>query len=529
MIGASSAFFRLMKTGLTLAREGVFSIVEPPADLPLAPRLAISLLRLLERRGVSARNKGERLSAALNKLGPSYVKMGQFLATRPDLIGKELAEALTSLQDRVPAFDMAAARKAIRDALGKDVEELFDSFSEPVAAASIAQVHKASFIDSQGQVRLVAVKILRPKIAQRFHDDLASFYLAARLIEAIHVPSRRLKPVGVVDTLAQSIRLEMDFRLEAAALSEMGENCTTDEDFRVPTVYWEKSAKSVMTMEWIDGIKLTDIEALRASGHDLSALGRCVIQTFLNHALRDGFFHADMHPGNLFLGTDGKLIAVDFGIMGRLGLKEQRFLAEILYGFIVRDYRRVSQIHFEAGYVPSTQDVDTFAQALRSIGEPIHGRASSEISMAGILSQLFEFTEVFGMATRTELILLQKTMVVAEGVARMLDPELNLWNTSEPVVKAWMEKNLGPLAKAKEVAGGLTSLATLSAQLPEMARRAERLSESFDTMGRDGLRLDAETVEAIGKVEARGNRSGRLVLWVIAIALCAIAIKIWSY
>ena len=528
MIAASPALLRLIRAGYVLAREGVFSIVAPPADLPTGPRLMLAVLKLFERRGVSQRNKGERMSAALNRLGPSYVKMGQFLATRPDVVGPELAEALTSLQDRVPAFGMEAAKRAVADALGKPVEELYESFSEPIAAASIAQVHKATVIARDGSRKDVAVKILRPRIAERFQADLAGFYLAARVIEAVHQPSRRLRPVAVVDTLAHSIRLEMDFRLEAAAMSEMAEYCADDENFRVPEIHWSKSEKSVMTMEWIDGIKLNDMAALKASGHDLRTLGQTVIQSFLRHALRDGFFHADMHPGNLFLDRQGRLVAVDFGIMGRLGVKEQHFLAEILYGFITRDYRRVSQVHFDAGYVPSSQDVDTFAQALRSIGEPIHGRDSSEISMAGLLSQLFEFTELFGMATRTELILLQKTMVVVEGVARMMDPSLNLWNTSEPVVKSWMEKNVGPLAKAREMAGGLATLATLSASLPEMARRAERLSDSFDAMGRDGMRLDADTVKAIGKAEARESRSGRIALWVIALALCAIAIDLWT-
>ncbi|WP_114008137.1 2-polyprenylphenol 6-hydroxylase [Cohaesibacter intestini] len=528
MIGASSSLIRLMRAGYILAREGVFSIIEPPAELPLVPRLGLSALRLIERRGISTRNKGERMSAALNRLGPSYVKMGQFLATRPDLVGPELAEALSSLQDRVPAFGMQEAKVAIKEALGKPVEDLFDSFSEPVAAASIAQVHKASYVDKAGIKQDVAIKVLRPRIAERFKADLAGFYLAARLIEAVHVPSRRLRPVAVVDTLARSIELEMDFRLEAAAMSEMAEYCRNDEDFRVPDVHWDKSTKSVMTMEWIDGIKLNDMEALKASGHDLSKLGTTVIQSFLRHALRQGFFHADMHPGNLFLDPQGRLVAVDFGIMGRIGPNEQRFLAEILYGFISRDYRRVSQVHFDAGYVPSHQDVDTFAQALRSIGEPIHGRESAEISMAGLLSQLFEFTELFGMATRTELILLQKTMVVVEGVARMMDGGLNLWNTSEPVVKTWMEANLGPTAKVKEMASGLATLGTLSAGLPEMARRAQSLSESFDQMGRNGMRLDAETVAAIGRAEARESRSGRAALWVIALALSAIAIHLWS-
>lgn len=528
MIGSSSALVRLVGAGYILAREGVFSIIAAPDDLPTLPRLALSLIKLLERSGLSDKGKGERLSAAFNRLGPSYIKMGQFLATRPDVVGPELAEALSSLQDRVPAFGMEQAKKAVEDALGKRVAELFEDFSDPVAAASIAQVHKASFIDTDGRERVVAVKVLRPNVAERFQRDLSGFYTAARLIERFSVASRRLRPVAVVDTLARSIQLEMDFRLEAAAMSEMAEACAEDTDFRVPEVYWNRSNKSILTMEWIDGIKLNDQEALEASGHDLKALGQTIIRSFLRHALRDGFFHADMHPGNLFLDKQGRLVAVDFGIMGRLGPEEKRFLAEILYGFITRSYKRVAQVHFEVGYVPPSQDVDTFAQALRSVGEPIHGRTAEEISMASLLGQLFEFTEVFGMKTQTQLILLQKTMVVVEGVARMMDNELNLWNTSEPVVKGWMEDNFGPTAKVKEVAGGLASLGALSAHLPEMARRAERLSASFDAMGRDGMRLDQQTVEAIGKAEARESRSGRVALWVIAVALSAIALSQWS-
>ncbi len=527
MIGSSSALLRLARAGFILAREGVFSIIQPPADLPFPARLGLSIAKLFERSGLSDKSKGERLSVALNRLGPSYIKMGQFLATRPDVVGPELAEALSSLQDRVPAFGMKEAKEAVEKALGAPVDELFDEFSEPVAAASIAQVHKACFIDRDGVKQTVAVKVLRPKIAESFARNLGGFYTAARLLEKIHAPARRLRPVAVVDTLARSIQFEMDFRLEAAAMSEMAEHCTDDQDFRVPTIHWERSGKSVMTMEWIDGIKLNDMEGLKASGQDLKKLGSSVIQNFLRHALRDGFFHADMHPGNLFMDPDGRLVAVDFGIMGRIGPTERLFLAEILYGFISRNYMRVAQVHFDAGYVPPSEDVATFAQALRSIGEPIQGRSADEISMANLLGQLFEFTEVFGMHTQTQLILLQKTMVVVEGVARMMDNELNLWNTSEPVVKGWMEENFGAGAKIKEAAGGLASLAQLSAGLPEMAKRAERLSVSFDEMGRNGMRLDVQTVAAIGKAEARESRSGRVALWVIAAAMTAIAAGIW--
>ncbi|MCV6546411.1 MAG: 2-polyprenylphenol 6-hydroxylase [Cohaesibacter sp.] len=528
MIGSLSALLRLARAGFILAREGVFSIVQPPADLPAPARLALSLAKMFERSGLSDKSKGERLSIALNRLGPSYIKMGQFLATRPDVVGPELAQALSSLQDRVPAFGMDDARKAVAEALGAPVDALFEDFSEPIAAASIAQVHKASFINRDGVQQVVAVKVLRPHIAESFANDLGGFYAAARLIESIHAPSRRLRPVAVVDILARSIQLEMDFRLEAAAMSEMAEHCADDEDFRVPTIHWERSSKSVMTMEWIDGIKLNDMEALKASGQDLKKLGASVIQSFLRHALRDGFFHADMHPGNLFMDHQGRLVAVDFGIMGRIGPTERLFLAEIIYGFITRNYMRVAQVHFDAGYVPPSEDVATFAQALRSVGEPIQGRSSDEISMANLLGQLFEFTEVFGMHTQTQLILLQKTMVVVEGVARMMDHELNLWNTSESIVKSWMEENFGPGAKFKEAASGLASLAQLSASLPDMAKRAERLSVSFDDMGRNGMKLDAQTVAAIGKAEARESRSGRVALWVIAGAMVAIAVGVWT-
>jgi ubiquinone biosynthesis protein len=329
--------------------------------------------------------------------------------------------------------------------------------------------------------------------------------------------------VAVVDTLARSVELEMDFRLEAAALSEMGENTADDPGFRVPEVNWPRTAKCVLTMEWISGRKLSDVAGIEADGHDLPAIGATVIQSFLRHAVRDGFFHADMHQGNLFLEPDGTLVAVDFGITGRLGRAERRFLAEILFGFITRDYRRVAEVHFEAGYVPADQDVEVFAQAIRAIGEPIHGHDASEISMARLLTQLLEVTELVNMRTQTQLIMLQKTMVVVEGVARTLNPHLDMWRTAEPVVRQWIERNLGPAARLQDAAGGLGALGRLAADLPLMAERAQRLSGEIERMAEHGLRFDRETAEAIGRAEARHTRSGRLALWVIA-ALLAIAI-----
>jgi ubiquinone biosynthesis protein len=519
-------FLRLVRAGYVMAREGVFSLAHLP-DLPAGPRIAISVARLLERRAVKGKSAELRLSDALNRLGPSYVKLGQFLATREDVVGKEAARDLAALQDQLAPFDHDDARAAIADQLGRPVEDLFIEFGEAVAAASIAQVHPATVRDSDGTERKVAVKVLRPGVQRRFQRDLESYYLVARLAERFHAPSRRLRPVAVVDTLAQSVAMEMDFRLEAAGLSEMAENTAGDPGFRVPEVDWLRTAKGVLSMEWVDGRKMSDVEGLREDGQELETLGAAVIQSFLRHTLRDGFFHADMHQGNLFVEPDGTLVAVDFGIVGRLSKRERRFLAEILFGFITRNYKRVAEVHFEAGYVPAHQDVDMFAQAIRAIGEPIHGHDASEISMARLLTQLFEVTELFEMRTQTQLIMLQKTMVVVEGVARSLNPHLDMWRTAEPVVGNWIAEHLGPAGKVRDAGDAISALARIATDMPLFADRIGRMSEEIEAMTTHGLRFSDETAEAIGKAEARHTRSGRVALWVIAAALSAVALKLW--
>jgi ubiquinone biosynthesis protein len=375
----------------------------------------------------------------------------------------------------------------------------------------------------------VAVKVLRPGVEGRFRADLDAFYFVARRAEEFSPEARRLRPVEVVDTLARSVKIEMDLRLEAAALSEMAENTKDDPDFRVPEVDWNLTAKDVLTMEWIDGTPLSDRAALIAKGYDLPQLGRTVIQSFLRHAMRDGFFHADMHPGNLFVDADGKLVAVDFGIMGRLGDKERRFLAEILHGFITRNYRRTAEIHFEAGYVPPHHSIDAFAQAIRAIGEPIHNRAAEDISMAKLLTLLFEVTGLFDMRTRPELLLLQKTMVVVEGVARTLDPKLDMWTTSEPVVRDWITRNLGPVGRIEDAAGGAVEVGRFLGQVPALLGRAARLADQLDTATRDGILLAPETVAAIGKAEARRNRGSTVALWVIAALLAIVTWLLLKY
>ena len=510
---------RLARVGFVLAREGAFGLVDT-AEAPAGIRFLVRLARLIEKRGAATSADG--LVIALTKLGPSYIKLGQFMATRPDVVGVRVARDLEKLQDRIPAFGMPDALVAIETAFGKAVDELFSEFSQPIAAASIAQVHRAVTKDGE----TVAVKVLRPHVRARFRRDLSAMAYAAEFMESVSAEARRLKFIEVVETLARSVTMEMDLRLEAAGLSEMAENAKDDVEFRAPKVHWELTAREVLTMEWIEGIPLHDIDAIVAAGHDRQALGRIVIQSFLRHALRDGFFHADMHPGNLFVDPEGRLCAVDFGIMGRLGLKERRFLAEILLGFITRNYRRVAEVHFEAGYVPAKHSVDDFAQAIRAIGEPIHQRSADQISMAKLLTLLFEVTGLFDMRTRTELVMLQKTMVVVEGVSRSLDPHLNMWTTAEPVVRSWIERNLGPVGKIEELGRGAISLAGMVGHLPALASRAEALAEQLAQATDKGFTLDARSIAEIGRAEARRNRWGNLALWIIAAVLVAVAMRV---
>jgi len=521
---------RLSRAGVVLAQHGVEFVpvgIKPPLALRLA-RVATLPVRVLTWPFRAARPKASRVAGALTSLGPSYIKLGQFLATRADLIGPELAGDLRHLQDKLPPFSMAEARRTIEEQLGGRLEDHFVEFGPPIAAASIAQVHKAVVIDN-GVRRDVAVKVLRPGIEKRFKRDLDSYFFAARQIERFLPPTRRLRPLAVVETLAHSVQIEMDMRLEAAAISEMADNIAKDQTpelgaFRVPGVDWRRTARRVLTLEWIDGIPIGDRAALVAAGHDLKKLGETALRSFLRHAIRDGFFHADMHQGNLLVDRQGRIVAVDFGIMGRLGAKERRFLAEILHGLITRDYHRTAVVHFEADYVPPHQSVELFAQAMRAIGEPIHGRTAREISIADLLGQLFAYTEVFDMETRPELLLLQKTMVVVEGVARSLDPDLNIWTTAEPIARTWVEANLGVAGRLREAGEGAELFGKLVAEVPRLLERAESTALALAEMARGGLRLDEESVERLAAAQARHNRWTRRALWTGALALVAMAL-----
>jgi ubiquinone biosynthesis protein len=493
---------RLARALFVMAREGVFSGVDATGLPPLA-RPILGALKLVARPSAA----GHGLSRAMERLGPSYVKLGQFLATRPDIVSADVAHELERLQDRVAPLPREVAVQRVEAAFQAKLDTLYVTFGEPVAAASIAQVHRATVRDAGGE-RVVAVKVLRPGVERRFARDLADMFFAARLAERLFADSKRLKPVQIVETLARSVRMEMDFRLEAAAAAEYGENLKGDQDFRAPKIDWDRTTREVLTMEWIDGVPLSDPATLRARGFDVGALGRRLIQSFLTHALRDGFFHADMHQGNFLVDAEGRIVTLDFGIMGRLGRAERRFLAEILFGFIRRDYQRVAEVHFEAGYVPRHYRTEDFAQAIRAIGEPIHSRPSEQISMARLLTLLFEVTALFDMTTRLELVMLQKTMVVVEGVARKLDPQLNMWATAEPVVGDWIAQNLGPRGRLEDAGAALRHAGRLVRDIPGHVEQFSR---------------------AMAAIEHRlERRSGALAwaLWLIVAILTWLAIRL---
>ncbi len=458
--------WRLIRTGATFERTGAMAIALEGFGAPPGLRLAARMLgwpfKWLGLRGDPALPPVTR---ALTALGPVYIKFGQTLATRPDIVGDEIAAQLMVLQDQLPPFPTDQARAMVEAELGLPVDQVFVEFSEPVAAASIAQVHKARLMGSD---KLVAVKVLRPGIEKAFRKDLDAFYFAARSIEFLAPFARRLRPMDVITHFEGVVNGELDLRLESAAASEFAVNTAQDQGFQVPAPLWRLSGRRVMTLDWAEGINLADLAAIDGAGHDRKALGARVLQLFLAHALRDGLFHADMHQGNLKVAANGDIIAYDFGIMGRIDEYTRRVYAEILMGFIQRNYARVAEVHFEAGYVPADRDMAAFASALRAVGEPIFGMEANRISMAKLLSYLFEVTERFGMETRTELILLQRTMVVVEGVARSLDPNINIWQVAGPVVQSYISRNVGPMAVLRDLGRTAQVLARFGPKLPRM-------------------------------------------------------------
>ena len=438
MTTAATHLFRLLKWGRTLARHGALQGIESD---PLTPPNVRRLCRVAR---FGARVPSEvDYAAALQEIGPAAIKLGQALATRPDLVGVEAAENLLQLQDDLPPEPFERIKPAIEAALAGPVEQFFSSIDPvPVGAASIAQVHRA--ITTEG--RDVAIKVLRPGIEEEFERAIETYEWAAAHVELLGGEAERLRPRLVIAYFKQWVRRELDLTREAASASELKQNMIAEPGFYVPEIDWRRTARRVLTLEWIDGIKLSKRDELIAAGHNPRAVATTLVRAFLRQAVIDGYFHADLHQGNLFVLADGRLAAIDFGIMGRINRQARMWLAEILYGLITGNYRRVAEIHFEAQYVPGHHDVGEFATALRAVGEPIRGLPVKDISIGRMLDGLFSITRDFDMQTQPHLLLLQKTMVMEEGVATYLDPDINMWESAEPFLKEWIRSELGPEA-----------------------------------------------------------------------------------
>lgn len=461
---------RLIRTGATLERTGAMNVVLDAFDAPPALRfVAKALGKPFQWLGYKGDTSMPPATRALTALGPAYIKFGQVLSTRPDVVGDELAVQLRVLQDKLPPFSTEEAKAEVQRELGMSPDTIFSEFSAPVAAASIAQVHKARLAEGGADV---AVKVLRPNIEQAFAKDVDAFYLAARIVEIFAPGARRLRPLEVIEHFDGVVQGELDLRLESSAAGEFAANTKNDAGFVLPAIRWDYSARRVMTLDWADGVPMGDNAAIDAAGHNRIDLSERVLKLFLLHALRDGYFHADMHQGNLKVAPNGDIIAYDFGIMGHIDEYTRRVYAEILFGFIRKDYKRVAEVHFEAGYVPADKDVDEFARALRAVGEPIFGMDASKISMGRLLNYLFEVTERFGMETRTELILLQRTMVVVEGVARSLNPNINIWQVASPVVTDYIQKSIGPKAILTDLYKTARVLTRFGPRLPGLVEAA---------------------------------------------------------
>lgn len=500
---------RLFKIGFTLARyDALFGL-----EAMEAPRMVTAVCKLAASGKYKKLRKGQRLAMALESLGPTFIKLGQALSTRTDLVGEEISKDLSNLQDKLPPFPFKIAKQSIEDEFEKPLNEIYKTFDEKaVAAASIAQVHFATTHDG----REVAVKILRPGIASAFDADIALFYWLAEMAERRMPQWRRLKPVESVRTFGAALRFELDLRYEAAAATEFRDNLAEDGEIYVPEIDWAYTGEQVMTVERIYGIPVNDIPALKAAGRDLEKVVENASISFFKQVFRDGFFHADMHPGNVFVREDNTLAVVDFGIMGRIGKATQLYLAEMLWAFLSEDYRRVAEMHVEAGYVPKDTNIDLFAQANRAIAKPIFGKPLNEISIAKLLGQLFAVAETFQMETQPQLLMLQKTMMLAEGVGRQLNPNVNMWKTAEPLVKEWAIANLGPQAVFKR---RLDEVNKSLMRLPALLEHADKFFNQVDT---GGITLSEDTVRRMVGPQKSGNRQWIFFAWSALIMLGAI-------
>ena len=503
--------FILFKIARKLALSDALNIISKIHKPPFAIKLFFSILSIsLSKKNYSEiQDQNDRLCKSIEGMGTTFIKLGQFLATRPDIIGEKIANQLEKLQDRLPPFPTDEAKSIIKNNLGQDLYKSILNLSEPIAAASIAQVHKAQ-INENGTIKDVAIKILRPNIKKIFNDEIDALMLLAYFIEGLIKKTQRLRLVEVVFLLKEITNHEMDLRFEAAAANEYSENTKNDVGFYVPRIYWNYTSEEVLTLDWVEGTSIREKEILESKKFETKIIANDIIQHFLRHAVRDGFFHADMHQGNLFIDNNGQIIPIDFGIMGRLDKLNRRYLAEILYGFIQRDYKKVAEVHIVAGLVPQGVNTDELAQALRSIGEPIFGQSVKDISGGKLLKQLFDITEKFNMPTQPQLLLLQKTMVVVEGVARKLNPETNIWQTSKPVLEKWLKETKDPINSFKET---LKDSAEALKKLPELPNLVEKANQALSYMASGQIPQNSKSYSALKekKLEMKSFRNQSII------------------
>jgi ubiquinone biosynthesis protein len=507
--------FRLLKWGRILASHGALRAIEGDRNTPPQVKRLCRIARIGTRQP-----KTPDYASAFKAIGPAAIKLGQTLATRPDIIGDVPARNLLSLQDQLPPAAFELVYEEINTSLNKPASELFDHI-DPVAvgAASIAQVYRAR--TSEGKD--VAVKVLRPGIREQFARDIETYEWAAAHLEALGGEAARLRPQLVIANLKRWTLRELDLRREAASASELKEAMVAVDGYDIPAIDWDRTSGRVMTLDWIDGIKISDLDALRAAGHDLNELADKLVLTFLRQSISEGFFHADMHQGNLFVRSDGTIVAIDFGIMGRINRQARFWLAEILYGLTTGNYKRVAEIHFEAQYVPSYHNVDEFATALRAVGEPTRGKPVSELSVGQMLDSLFAITRDFDMQTQPHLLLLQKTMVMVEGIATSLNPQINMWDVAAPFVRDWIRGELGPEAM---IADGLKRQADTLKLIPDLIRRLD------DQLPKKGGAPEAPPLPPVkliwDKSQKNGNGWRYIGVAAIAGALGAIVMRFWG-
>ncbi len=500
----------LFVIGRKLALSDALDIVSKIYKVPVLIKIFFSFLGLFGKKNVNQNyNEEERLCKSMESMGVTFIKLGQFLATRPDIIGEKLSDQLQTLQDKVPAFSKHRALNEIKEGLGNENYKDFINISEPIAAASIAQVHKAQIKD-EGVLKEVAIKVLRPNIKKVFNEEIEALMLLAYIIESLVKKTKRLKLVEVVFLLKEITNHEMDLRFEAAAANEFYENTRNDVGFKIPKIYWKLTSDNVLTLDWINAISIREVEKIKSNGVNLKILARDIIQHFLRHAVRDGYFHADMHQGNLLVDDSGQLIFIDFGIMGRIDKLNRKFLAEILYGFIKRDYKKVAQVHIAAGLVPQNINSEELAQALRSIGEPIFGQSVKDISGGKLLKQLFDITEKFNMQTQPQLLLLQKTMVVVEGVARKLDPDANIWDISQPVLEKWLRETKDPI---NEIGNILKDTSEVLKKLPDFPQVMDKANQALTFLASGQIPQNTNTYSSLNekKMELKSFKNQSII------------------